>query len=566
MQYYKSYLDEKDLNFGKLEFLDNKFCVNDQEVLNNRAIINDIVYIKNQEIVGIKERTIKNIVGILYLDFKIKYGNINNKALFLFKPTCKSYSNFYIPYNNSKTNKIYVIIQFKEWKVNDKLPIGTLIDVLGDVGEKEVEFEHFRYFFEIHNKTWKIDNKIKNEHLKILSDLESVKEDYQIFSIDPIGSKDIDDAFHFKINENGNYEVGIHIASPTKFLENNLEDILNRVSTIYTPIKNYNLIPNLYAEELVSLLENKKRYSLSLILNFYENEIIKYELKEAIVKNIKNYHYEEFDKIYYKDKNLNHFVNFTKKFFELSIIDSHKLVENWMIYSNKFVARYLIEKNLKNVILRVHNSNNIINNELDMENELKEYMILRNENSALYEIYDEEVLNQQHSKLGNKFYTHFTSPIRRAIDFFIHILIIKNKDRLDKNELQKIIDKINIFTKNSRKFDRNIKRLDFLYSISSLNDNKNIITHGYIVKITKNKLSLYIPQYNLEEKVIIIPYKFEKIVEIKCNQNEDDMIDKIEYIIDNVKKEYCLYQKLEIKLWVFTSFENIFDKLKVEIL
>ena len=564
MQYYKNYLEEDHLNFGKLEFMDNTFYVNDNEVLNNRALVNDIVYVKNNEVVEIKEREIKNIIGILYLDSKIKYGNINNKSLYLFKPTHKSYPNFYIPYNNNKINKIYVIIKFKEWKISDKLPIGNLIDVLGDVGEKEAEFEHLRHFFEINNKIWKIDHKIKNEHLKILNDLESVNEDYQIFSIDPLGSKDIDDAFHFNIKGHESYEIGIHIASPTKFLENNLGDILNRVSTVYSSIKNYNLIPNLYAEELVSLLEGCKRYSLSLILTICYNEIINYELKETIVKNIKNYHYDEFDKVYHKDTNLCNFVNFTKKFFKLEFIDSHKLVENWMILANKKVAEYLIGKNLKNVILRVHNNSDILINDLNVEKELKEYINIRNEKSALYKIYEIDELNQKHSKLGNNYYTHFTSPIRRAVDFFIHMLIIKNQDILDKNELQSIIDKINIFTKNSRKYDRNVKRLDFLYSISSLN--KNIITYGYIVKITKNKLSLYIPLYNLEEKVVIIPYKFEKIVEIKCDTYEDNAINKIIYVIDNVKKEYYLYQKLEIKLWVFTSFENIFDKLKVEIL
>ena len=50
-------------------------------------------------------------------------------------------------------------------------------------------------------------------------------------------------------------------------------------------------------------------------------------------------------------------------------------------------------------------------------------------------------------------------------------------------------------------------------------------------------LTLYIPEYNLEEKVVIIS-----------------------------DKQYNLYEKVNIKLWVFTSFENFFDKLKVEII
>jgi hypothetical protein len=95
-----------------------------------------------------------------------------------------------------------------------------------------------------------------------------------------------------------------------------------------------------------------------------------------------------------------------------------------------------------------------------------------------------------------------------------------------------MIDKINIFTKKTRKFDRMIRRLHFLYEIKELE--KNIETYAYVINITKNKLTLYIPEYNLEEKVVF--------------------------------KEYRLYEKIKIKLWVFTSFENIFDKLKIEIL
>jgi exoribonuclease R len=200
-----------------------------------------------------------------------------------------------------------------------------------------------------------------------------------------------------------------------------------------------------------------------------------------------------------------------------------------MIYANKFIAIYLIDKKFKNTILRTHNNsmNNILECNLKMEDELKNYVILKHEKSALYKIYDEQELNQKHSKLGNNFYTHFTSPIRRAVDFFIHMLILKNNDILETNELEKIIDKINIFTKNSRKFDRNIKRLDFLYNIK--NNEKNIITYGYVIKITKNKINLYIPEYKLEEKVTIIPYKFEKIVEFKYEEIENIAINIVKW-------------------------------------
>jgi len=541
MQYYKEYKNNNNTSlFGKLTYTDEKFYVNNLEVINNRGIINDIVYIENNEVIGIKERSIENIVGIIYLDSKIKYGSFKDKQLLLFKPTDKSYPKFYVPYKSSDNINRYVIINFKEWKNTDKLPIGTLMETIGKIGDKLIEFEYLRYFYKIKNKIWKMDYNIKNSHLNKINDIALKSPDYEVFSIDPIGSTDIDDSFHYKKIDENKYEIGIHIASPSIFFENDIEEILNRVSTVYLPDKKYNMLPNIYADDICSLLENKNRFALSLILIISNNQLIEYKIINSIVKNIKNYNYDQFDKNI-NNKFINEFVNISNIFFKVLHEDSHKLVENWMIYANKIVAKYLIEKNLKNIIIRKHERNEeyLIDN---LDKNLLNYLNIRREKSALYELY-ESGSNQTHSKLDNSYYTHFTSPIRRAVDLFIHLLIMKDKDFIEKEKLIIFIDKINTFTKNSRKFNRMIKRLDFLYSINK----EEIITYGYIIKIGNYNLTLYIPEYNLEEKVIIVANKFDKIL--------NDKIDK-----------YNLYDKVHIKLWVFTTFDNIFDKLKIEII
>ena len=565
MQFFKEYSQNISTNCGKLECIENTFYVNNIEVINNRGITGDNVTVFNNEVINIHKRNIHPIIGILYLDSKIKYGHIKNKALFLFNPTNKKYPKFYVPYKNDKINKIYVVINFKLWKTQDKLPLGELIEVLGDIGDEDVEIEHLRFYYEIKNNSWKINNKKISEDTLLIDNLQNKKENYNVFSIDPKGSKDIDDAFHFT-NLNNSYEVGIHIACPAKFLENDLEIIMQRVSTIYTPNKNYNLLPKIYSENLASLLEGQKRYAISLILNIKDNNIISYDIKDSIVKNIKNYNYDEFDNLYKKDLNLCDFFEFSQKFFMLNEFDSHKLVECWMITANKMIAKYLIDKKINNLILRVHNSSLNQTNQMNLDQCLLKYINIKNEKSAFYELYDNEQI-QLHSKLDNDFYTHFTSPIRRAIDFFIHMLIIKENIIFEKEILQKIIDNINKFVKNSRKFDRSVKRLNFLYNIK-IND-ENIITYGYIIKIENYKIYVYIPDYNLEEKIIIIPKKFQNIANIELIMDENDEnnnIKQISYVIDNQTKKYTLYERINIKLWVFITFENIFDKLKLQIL
>jgi ribonuclease R len=343
------------------------------------------------------------------------------------------------------------------------------------------------------------------------------------------------------------------------------------------------MLPNIYADDLLSLIENKNRFAVSLILNINRNNLIinSFEIKETIVKNIKNYNYDEFDIILKKNKELKKFVNDSKLYFKslnnnIDNFDSHKLVEYWMIFTNKFIANYLInecknkiiDKDYSgNIILRILTRKNIENNNSNIfiESSLIEYINNKNENSALYELFDEEMeKNQFHYKLGNEYYTHFTSPIRRVVDIIIHGILLKNNKLMDKKLLENYLIKINKFNKNNRRFDRNIKRLEFLYNQKEKKE--NIITFGYIINIQERYIKIYLPEYGLEEKIIIIPFIFKNIVESVVEKNDFDEIKSIKYILDEKEYYYKLYQKLNIKLWIFLFAENIFDKLKIEII
>jgi exoribonuclease R len=229
-----------------------------------------------------------------------------------------------------------------------------------------------------------------------------------------------------------------------------------------------------------------------------------------------------------------------------------------MIFTNQKVANYLIQKN-ESLILRKHIDNNNNNNNntqifgKDTE-KITQYLKYKSESSALYDIYDSSII-QTHSKLNKEYYTHVTSPIRRAVDFYIHLLLRNNKffPVIEKE----IINKINVFNKNSKRFYRAVKRMEYIFSI---NKEEKIREYGYIIKIGKKKLTVYIPNLNLEEKIVIIPNKLEKIAEINFFDEN-----KIEYSIDNEIKNYTLYQKVDIELYVFIKNENIFDKLRIEI-
>ena len=266
MQYYTDYLDNLVLEkskYGVLTYEDQKYYIYDNEVINNRAITNDIVYInENNEVIGIKSRTNKYFIGILYIESKTKYGIINGKNKYLFKSLNKKFPDFFVTSKHKNEKNMYVKIEFKDWDKKDKLPNGSILEYLGFVDDFDATQEALRYYYDIYKPPMKIRNVKINEDLKTLENIESI--DYEIFSIDPIGSKDIDDAFHFnKIsdwhNDNSGvikYEVGVHIASPSYFLFDYIEEIMTRVSTVYLQNKKYPMLPEIYSDNILSLLEN----------------------------------------------------------------------------------------------------------------------------------------------------------------------------------------------------------------------------------------------------------------------------------------------------------------------
>lgn len=587
MQYYNDYLDNSVLEnskYGVLTYEDQKYYVYDNEVINNRAITNDIVYInENNEVIGIKSRTNKYFIGILYIESKTKYGIINGKNKYLFKSLNKKFPDFFVTSKHKNEKNMYVKIEFKDWDKKDKLPNGNILEYLGHVDDFDATQEALRYYYDIYKPPIKIRNIKINEDLKTLENIESI--DYEIFSIDPQGSKDIDDAFHFnKIsdwhNDNSGvikYEVGVHIASPSYFLFDYIEEIMTRVSTVYLQNKKYPMLPEIYSDNILSLLENQKRIALSVIYTFDANfNLENYKIKECNVLNLKNYTYEEFDLLLRKkEKKLNNveknnvdFFNFTKKIFNMDdTMDSHLFVEKWMIYTNHNIAKYLIKHNVKNVIIRTQNMpkvNNDENNDENIDNLVLKYINIKNEEGAKYEVYNESKNNiPNHYRLNLDYYTHYTSPIRRAVDFYIHTFFMGKNNIFDIIKLNNIVENINIFTKNQRKFQRQLRRLNFL--VEYKNESSNLLMEAYIIEIKERFIVIYIPKYNLEEKICIIQKKFEKIIKSNIILNDNNIIEKIHISDEIAEYSYKLYEKIMVKMHVFLSFDSIFDKVKFEI-
>ena len=89
-----------------------------------------------------------------------------------------------------------------------------------------------------------------------------------VCSVDPLGCKDIDDALHCITLENGNYQVGVHIADVTHFVKANAEidrEAARRCTTVYMVDVRTDMLPGLLTENLCSLVADVDRCAFSVI-------------------------------------------------------------------------------------------------------------------------------------------------------------------------------------------------------------------------------------------------------------------------------------------------------------
>jgi exoribonuclease R len=471
------------------------------------------------------------------------YGlNSRKNPYFLFTPLLKCYPKFYVCINDKKlknTNgKFYITIKFNIW--TKKIPFGVLNKFIGKVGEKENEIEKLLNYYEIDTKKYKLHKKFKvSQKSKIydyidnneLKDYLDMRNQHTI-SIDPKGSKDIDDALSIEYLPNNEYKVGIHI-SDVSFWYNkfDLKYFLrnNRFSTVYLKDKKFNLYPNILSDFLMSLIKGKDRLSLSLFIIFNEDsEIKEYYFKNTILNVNRNFCYRKVDNIlkdknlYENNKDLFELFNISKKLKinkNIEDFDSHNMIENFMILSNQITAEYLIE-NDKKPILRYHKSPNYkIPLEKIENNELRNFMKIFQLKAAEYKIYEKtDEFNYYHYGLDLKYYTHYTSPIRRFTDLIIHFKI---KEVLygEETKIEYNIKELNKVNKNLRKMDREMRQLEILDNIGS-----DRIFESHLIDYKDNILFFYIPE---------IKYFFRKKI-----YDNDDMLINIDFIYNN--EEICI--------------------------
>lgn len=346
------------------------------------------------EIVEILERKQTRFVGTLNVQKFFAFLEMDSKILA---------NDIFIPKEKLKNGKTgdKALVEITEWPDRAKNPVGEVIDILGIAGTNNAEMHAilaefglpYKYPEAVEAEAEKIPTEITEEEIAKREDFRKVT----TFTIDPRDAKDFDDALSIRQLDNGNWEVGVHIADVTHYvtprgiIDKEGEE---RATSVYLVDRTIPMLPERLSNGLCSLRPNEEKLCYSAIFELNENADIKnYRIGRTVIESDRRFTYEEAQSIIetgegdFKEDVLKldqlakklrekRFQNGSIAFereevrFEidengkpLSVYfkeqkDSNKLIEEFMLLANKTVAEFIgkVPKNkqAKTFVYRIH--------------------------------------------------------------------------------------------------------------------------------------------------------------------------------------------------------------------
>ena len=404
-----------------------------------------------------------------------------------------------------------------DWPRHEPNPRGHIVDVLGTPGDNDTEMHAilaeyslpYRFESSVANAADRISEEITAEEIAKRKDFRNVL----TFTIDPADAKDFDDALSFKKLDNGNYEVGVHIADVTHYVTPGSvvdEEARSRGTSVYLVDRTVPMLPEKLCNKLCSLRPHEEKLTFSAVFEMtplgrvverwygktviYSDFRFSYEEAQAVIEGGPEMSHEGVsDEVKEAVLILNNVASkLRKKRFAAGAIsfdrpemkvevdekgrpvnvyqkvtkEANWLIEEFMLLANRSVAEFVAtgckgvgdepakgsRRQAKTFVYRVHdepnqekieNLRNFIGNfgyrmgptgngkEISKElnslfaaaKDTPEYnaielLSLRTMAKARY-----DTENLGHYGLAFKYYTHFTSPIRRYPDMLVHRLL-----------------------------------------------------------------------------------------------------------------------------------------------
>lgn len=269
----------------------------------NTAMHGDTVIVKAKEGGGRRmQGEVMEVVERKRTEF-IGHLQMNNGFAFFVAEGDKPMPDLFIPLSsiNQAKDKDRVVARLLKWEGGDKRPVGEVVQVLdaensNDAAMKEILLENgfpLEFPDDALEVAARIPDTISEAEIKKRKDIRGLL----TFTIDPVDAKDFDDAISFRVLNNGLYEIGVHIADVSHYVEpdNALDKAAyQKATSVYLPDRVNPMLPEHISNVLCSLRPKEDKLTFSAIFQITPRaEVKQYWLGKTVIHSDHRFTYEE---------------------------------------------------------------------------------------------------------------------------------------------------------------------------------------------------------------------------------------------------------------------------------
>ncbi|RSC94980.1 ribonuclease R [Tenacibaculum singaporense] len=246
------------------------------------------------DVVEIIERAKTEFVGVLQM---------NKNFGFVIPDSTKMYADIFISQSklNGAKDGDKVVAKMTDWPENSKNPFGKITQVLGRPGDHDTEIHSilleyglpYEFPTEVEKEASELPIEITKEEIAKRRDMRGDL----TFTIDPKDAKDFDDALSFTKLENGNYEIGIHIADVSHYLQPKTvldDEAYDRATSVYLVDRVVPMLPEMLSNGVCSLRPNEEKLTFSAVFEMNEKaQVINQWFGRTVIYSDKRFAYEE---------------------------------------------------------------------------------------------------------------------------------------------------------------------------------------------------------------------------------------------------------------------------------
>ena len=285
-----------------VEDLDDDIFINSKNL--NHALNGDTVQVyvfkrkkgggKEGEIVKIIQRKKIEFVGVIQIHDNFAFVNCSDQ---------KMHTDIFVKKKdiNKAKDGDKVLVALIDWPEKAESPYGSIIKVLGAPGEHHTEIHSilaqyglpYEFPEEVNNFANNLDTSIRSDEIVKRKDLRNEL----TFTIDPKDAKDFDDALSFKKINNDLYEIGIHIADVSHYLQPGTildEEAYERATSVYLVDRVVPMLPEVLSNKACSLRPNEEKLTFSAIFKINSKaEVVSQWFGKTVIESNTRFAYEE---------------------------------------------------------------------------------------------------------------------------------------------------------------------------------------------------------------------------------------------------------------------------------